>query len=96
MTRPAIDTDGNIYFGSFSGQFYALEPNRAPKWQFDTGQDIWASAVIRADGTVYFGADDGNFYALDTESGKVKWTYEIKENWQLSSTAALGLERMRD
>ena len=92
MTRPAIDTDGNIYFGSFSGQFYALEPNRAPKWQFDTGQDIWASAVIRADGTVYFGADDGNFYALDTESGKVKWTYEIKENWQLSSTAALGLD----
>ncbi len=92
MTRPAVDTEGNIYFGSFSGEFYALEPSRAPKWKFDTGQDIWTSAVIRADGTVYFGADDGYFYALDTESGKVKWTYEIEANWQQSSTAALGLD----
>ena len=92
MTRPAIDSEGNIYFGSFSGEFYALAPNGDLRWSFDTDQDIWTSAVIRADGTVYFGADDGNFYALSTETGKVKWTYRIKENWQRSSTAALGLD----
>ncbi|MDC0316698.1 PQQ-binding-like beta-propeller repeat protein, partial [Verrucomicrobia bacterium] len=92
MTRPAIDSEGNIYFGSFSGEFYALAPNGDLRWSFDTDQDIWTSAVIRADGTVYFGADDGYFYALNTETGKVKWTYRIKENWQRSSTAALGLD----
>ena len=92
ITRPAIDTEGNIYFGSFSGKFYALDSNRVPIWTFDTEQDIWTSAVIRADGTVYFGADNGFFYALDTTSGEVKWTYKIRDNWQRSSTAALGLD----
>ena len=92
ITRPAIDAEGHIYFGSFSGKFYALYPNRAPKWQFDTGLDIWSSAVIRADGTVYFGADDGFFYALETKTGKKKWQYRIKDNWQRSASAALGLD----
>ncbi len=98
ITRPAIDAEGHIYFGSFSGKFYALYPNRAPKWQFDTGLDIWSSAVIRADGTVYFGADDGYFYALDTKTGVdpktglPKWQYRIKDNWQRSASAALGLD----
>ena len=92
ITRPAIDSEGNIYFGSFSDKFYAIDSNRVPIWTFDTKQDIWSSAVIRADGTVYFGADNGYFYALSTETGEVKWTYRIKENWQRSSTAALGLD----
>ena len=92
ITRPAIDSQGNIYFGSFSDKFYAIDSNRVPIWTFDTKQDIWSSAVIRADGTVYFGADNGYFYALSTETGEVKWTYRIKENWQRSSTAALGLD----
>ena len=92
ITRPAIDSEGNVYFGSFSDKFYAIDSNRVPIWTFDTKQDIWSSAVIRADGTVYFGADNGYFYALNTETGEVKWTYRIKENWQRSSTAALGLD----
>ena len=92
ITRPAIDSEGNIYFGSFSDKFYAIDSNRVPIWTFDTKQDIWSSAVIRADGTVYFGADNGYFYALSTETGEVKWTYRIKENWQRSSTAVLGLD----
>jgi outer membrane protein assembly factor BamB len=92
MARPAIDTEGNIYFGSFAGQFYALDSDKTPKWQFDTDQEIWTSAVIRADGTVCFGADDGYFYALDTESGDVKWTYKIQDNFQMSASAALGLD----
>jgi outer membrane protein assembly factor BamB len=91
-TRPAIDANGDIYFGSYSGMFYALNPDRGVKWFFDTEYDIWSSAVIRGDGTVYFGADDGKFYALDSETGEVKWEYKINTNFQKSTSAALGLD----
>ena len=93
-TRPAIDANGDIYFGSYSGMFYALDKDRGVKWFFDTEQDIWSSAVIRGDGTVYFGADDGKFYALDTETGEVKWEYKINTNFQKSDFSGAGSGRV--
>src|ERR1041385_9100282 len=74
FSTPAVDTDGNIYFGAGNSKFYSLRPDGKTNWTFATGAEIQASPAISADGTIYFGSGDHNFYALDLQ-GHEKWHY---------------------
>ena len=73
LSTPAIDNDGNIYFGDDAGYFYVVNPQGTKKWK-DTqlGDKIWNSPTIGNDGKIYIAADqiDGTskLYALRTNA----------------------------
>ncbi|MFH1770135.1 MAG: PQQ-binding-like beta-propeller repeat protein [archaeon] len=51
----AIGNDGTIYFGTFSGKFYALNPDGSIKWTFTKKDEQYRSSpTISKDGTIYF------------------------------------------
>lgn len=53
-SAPAIGKDGTIYTGSFSDNFYALNPDGKIKWKFEEkGTHFRSSPTISDDGTIY-------------------------------------------
>jgi len=71
-STPAIDTDGNLYFGSFDGSLYAVNPAGATLWSYSVGAYIITSPAIH-NGTVFFYSDDGNLTALSL-AGDLVWS----------------------
>lgn len=71
LSTPAIDNDGNIYFGDDAGYFYVVDPQGNKKWkETQLGVKIWCSPTIGNNGKIYIAADqvDGTakLYALST------------------------------
>jgi alpha-amylase len=80
-----------VYFGSTSGDFYALQAvDGKEKWKYHTNGTIISSPVV-ADGIVLFGSSDGFAYALDAGTGKVKWMYVAEGNIVSSPAVADGV-----
>lgn len=57
-----------------------------PLWTFQTGGQVWSSAVHER-GVLYFGSDDNSLYALDL-SGELRWRFMT--GGRVRSTPALG------
>ncbi len=74
----AIGADGTVYFGSFDGNLYALNPDGTLKWKYQTGGWVRGFPAIGLDETIYFTSDDGFLYAL-SEPGVLKWSYNVGE-----------------
>lgn len=88
-STPVID-EHNVYFGSDSGDFVALEQRTgAVRWRFHASnhnrKKIFSSPAL-LDGHVYFGAYNGNVYCLDTATGKEVWRF-TEADWVGSSPA---------
>ena len=86
-SSPVIGSDGTIYFGSWDGHLYALNPNGTQKWNYTAGSIISVSPAIASDGTIYFGSWDNKTYALGS-NGVQKWNYTAKG--QILSSITLG------
>lgn len=92
---PAVGPDGTIYFGTFSGQMWAVQPDGRQKWVYKTGHgglisvEIRSSPAVAEDGTVYFGCRDRRFYALNSE-GRKKWDFATG-GW-VDSSPAIGAD----
>jgi outer membrane protein assembly factor BamB len=82
---PAIAQDGTLYFGTFTGKFWAIDKNGRTRWIFHAGREIKSSAALGQDGTIYFGCRDRSFYAV-TPEGKKKWQFKTAA-WVDSSPA---------
>jgi len=80
--RPAVGTDGTIYFGCRDRKFYAVRPDGKKKWEFKTGAWVDSSPAIAADGTIYFGSWDKNLYALKADGAKA-WEFATGGRWCL-------------
>lgn len=69
---PAIDNDGNIYFGDVGGSFHVVSPEGEKKWKVaKLGDKITSAAAIGTNGTIYVGATlagVGKLYALKTNA----------------------------
>ncbi len=89
ICSPAIGDDGTIYFGSFRGRFWAVDPEGRKKWIFQAGREIGSTPAIGADGTIYFGCRDHKVYAITTR-GKGKWTFTTRA-W-VDSSPAIGAD----
>jgi outer membrane protein assembly factor BamB len=85
-SSPAIAPDGTIYFGTFDGRLWAVNPNGTQKWMFRAGREIKSSPAVGSDGTIYFGCRDRKLYALGAD-GRKKW--EFKTGAWVDSSAAL-------
>jgi len=70
-----VAAQGNVYFGDSDGKVYALdESDLIWKWEFATGDKIWATPAVE-DGTVYIGSFDKKLYAFDAADGSLKWEF---------------------
>ena len=77
---PVIDEDGIIYFGSFSGYFYAIYPDGTQKWRSKLGGVIYySSPAIDENGTIYVGCWDHYLYAINHD-GSLKWMFSAGAN----------------
>ena len=69
---PAIDNDGNLYFGDLSGFFHVVNPDGLNPYKVvKLGDEIQSAAAIGKDGTIYVASNVGDFgkvYALRTNS----------------------------
>ena len=72
---PSLGDDGTIYMPGSNSSFYAIAPDGAPKWHYQTPDSLFSSAAIGPDGTLYAGNSDSQVYAL-TPEGALRWTYQ--------------------
>jgi len=84
---PVIGEDGTIYFGSYSGDFFALYPNGTLIWSYETDSIIWSAPAIDEDGTVYVCSYDCYLYALNSD-GSLKWKFHSGDS--ITSSPAIG------
>lgn len=72
VSSPAIDSNGNLYFGSGTngGKFYKISFNGTKIWDFENQYDFVASpALSTKEDIVYIGDMGFNIYAFDTGTG---------------------------
>ena len=76
ISSPAVDSNGNIYFGTSGDGFYKLSSNGTELWQYPSTNNFIASpALNRKETLVYVGDNTGfDVFALFTATGKIKWT----------------------
>lgn len=80
--------DGTVYFGSWDGNFYAVEIRTGTeKWRFKTNGSVHSRPAISS-GLICFGSGDNSIYAVRFMSGKEKWKFETEA--AVHSTPALG------
>jgi len=84
-SAPAIGADGTIYFGTWRGRLWAVNPDGKRKWVFSARDEVRSSPAVGADGTVYFGSRDRKFYAVRA-NGKERWHFQTR-GWVDSSPA---------
>jgi len=71
-STPAIDVQGNLYFGSFDGLLRAVSPQGVTLWTYNAGAPILTSPALHND-TVFFYSDDGKLTALSL-AGDLVWS----------------------
>ncbi|SHJ24972.1 outer membrane protein assembly factor BamB family protein [Bacteroides stercorirosoris] len=82
---PAVDNNGNIYFGDGKGVFYVLNSNGKPTYkEIKLGTNIWSSPVIDKNGIIYVCADmtkssePGKVFALRTNATGAQKTWSMR------------------
>jgi outer membrane protein assembly factor BamB len=87
-----VDSDGTIYFGDYSGPFYALNPDGSLKWVFNGfsyGSSISSVPALAEDGTIYVGSWDHYLYALNSD-GTLKWKFKAGNYASIIGSPAIG------
>jgi outer membrane protein assembly factor BamB len=82
---PVEASDGNLYVGSLSSQFYALERNPitnklSPRWTFTLlgGGLAAVTPTLDSQGNIYLGSTAGTVFVLSS-SGQELWRYQLSE-----------------
>jgi outer membrane protein assembly factor BamB len=75
-SSPALASDGTIYVGSDSTNFYALNPDGTQKWRLDRN-GAWYSPTVAPSGRIYVGSGptENRLYAINPDNGSVQWTF---------------------
>ena len=77
FSSPAVASDGTIYVGGDDHALHAINSDGSPRWQFQTGDLIRASASIGEDGTIYVPSYDGRLYAVNPD-GSERWSVVVR------------------
>ena len=76
-----VDKEGNLYFGSHSGNFYSLTRDGHIRWIYSTFSKIYDSPILYND-TVCFVDGWGNIYLLRKDSGKLIWKIDLTKGYK--------------
>jgi len=60
----AIDTEGNVYFGSGDGNIYSIDASGTQRWSYSAQDEVNSSPAIGDNELLYIGSFDGNLYAI--------------------------------
>jgi len=63
-TSPAVDSVGDVYFGTVVGHVYGFGPDGRQLFDLDTGATVDSYPALGPDGTLYIGSANGRLYAL--------------------------------
>ena len=78
-SSPAVDSQGNLYFGSLDNKVYSITPEGLVRWTRETGDWVESSPALSPDESiVYIGSWDDSLYALDTSTGDIEWSYQTE------------------
>jgi len=73
-----IGQSGQLFVGNRVGQFFAFDHDTgAQLWEYDTGEDINAQAIVDAAGYVFFADASGTIHCLDSTDGTVEWKLDL-------------------
>ena len=76
FSSPAVDTKGNVYFGSTDFFFYKLSASGELIWKYDVTNEISSSPTLNTnEDVVYFGESGGILHAMNTNSSVI-WTFK--------------------
>ncbi len=90
ITLTPLFYGNKIFFGCYSGKFYAVEYKDGDiAWTFMTGGPIYSSPAIN-DKSIFFGSEDGYLYSLDYEKGSLNWKFKTGGPVSGSPLIALG------
>lgn len=85
-SSPAVDKDGNVYFGSMDGNFYALNSSGQLRWRKDfydkegSPAGIHSKPVIDKRGCVHFACSNGYLCQYYTaNSGELMWSVRLSD-----------------
>ncbi len=84
-----VVSQGRLYFSTAKGVVYALDAvNGDYIWDYDIGEDIWATPAINGD-TLYIGTFDKKLYAIDINTGEEKWQQPFETGGPIISTSVV-------
>jgi outer membrane protein assembly factor BamB len=90
-STPAIDDQGNIYFGCLEGHIHCVNRgNGSQRWRYTAYEqgEVVASPSIASNGTIYTCDRDGYIYALNS-NGSLKWQVQPYTT-EILATPAIG------
>jgi len=74
---PPVVVSNTVYLSSSDYTVYALDANTgAVRWQFRTGNKVWAGVTVDEAGIAYIASLDHRLYAVDAATGAEKWRFE--------------------
>lgn len=74
VAKPAVGSDGTIYFNSYDKHLYALNPDGTEKWTHFV-DSFPRSPMIGSDGTIFLSCGYSNFLCALNPDGTRKWTF---------------------
>ena len=69
-----MGTNDTVYLCSNNGRLYAIGPDGAQKWTFDTDNKVFSAPAIGTDGTIYVSSYTGRLFAINPD-GTPKWAF---------------------
>ena len=89
FSSPALDNEGNIYFGTYGKGVYSVTPEGEVRWQYTTDEhSSFTSSPTIANGVLYIGSAKGDLLALSLEDGSLLWKFIT--SGEVASTVAVG------
>lgn len=78
-SSPALDGDGNLYFGARDRRVYSLTAHGESRWTSAIfGDWMDSSPALLPDGGLVIGSWDFSVYCLEQETGALRWSYQTE------------------
>jgi outer membrane protein assembly factor BamB len=90
ITLTPLVHDDIIYFGCYSGTFYAVSLDDGDIiWTYKSNGAIYSSPVV-VEKSIYFGSEDGYVYSLNDKTGALNWQFKSSYPVKSSPLFAFG------
>jgi outer membrane protein assembly factor BamB len=86
-TSPAVDSEGNVYFGTLTGDWYKYSPTGVQLQHKVFGSQFITAFAIDAEDKIYGGNYNDLVYCWDSD-GNVVWSYPTGDNVSFSPAIA--------